>query len=96
MCCSHYIFCLTLLYYSSCPATLVLTINPAMINVQDTSLQVQAAIKNMANNTVFYFVIPIDVEALLQSAPAIDVNTFAGSWKSLDENSEVSVVIKGK
>lgn len=67
-----------------------------MANPQDTTLQVQAAIKNLANNTVFYFVIPIDFEVLLQQSPAPDVNSFAGQWKSLDENSEASVVIKGE
>ena len=49
----------------------------------------------MANNTVFYFVIPVDFEALLQSSAQVDVNTFAGQWKTLDESSETSVVIKG-
>ncbi|RYG63575.1 hypothetical protein EON64_15655 [archaeon] len=65
-----------------------------MLNSQDVSLNVQAAIKNAATNSVFYFVLPVDIEATLASAQPVDVNAFAAAWKGLDEASEVSVVIK--
>ncbi len=65
-----------------------------MINPADTSLQLQAAVKNVTANVVFYFVIPFDFDAVLTSN-SIDVNGFASAWKSLDESNEASVVIKG-
>lgn len=76
------------------PFSLGLTLNPQMVNAQDTSLSVQAAIKNLATNAVFYFVIPVDLDALFQSGASLDVNSYASTWKSLDESSEVSIVIK--
>lgn len=65
-----------------------------MINAQDNSSQIQAAIKNAASNVVFYFVIPIDFDAVTINS-SIDVNSFAASWKSLDETCEASAIIKG-
>lgn len=35
------------------------------------------------------------MEALFVAGTAIDVNSFAAQWKSMDETAEVSVVIKG-
>lgn len=67
-----------------------------MVNAQDTSLNVQAAIKNLATNAVFYFVIPVDLDALFQSGASLDVNSYASTWKSMDESTEVSIVIKGE
>ena len=49
---------------SMCSTTFALTINPAMINPQDTTAAVQAAIKNMATNEVFYFARPVAIEAV--------------------------------
>lgn len=76
--------------------SLVLTANPNLLNAGDNSMQIQAAIKNIATNAVFYFVIPVDIEALLLSNSTMDVNTFASNWKALDESHDVSVVIKGE
>jgi hypothetical protein len=66
-----------------------------MVNPQDSSLQIQAAMKNLSTNTVFYFVIPVDFESVLVPGTSMDVPGFAAAWKGLDESSEVSVVIKG-
>lgn len=66
-----------------------------MINPQDGTTNIQAAIKNLSNNTVFYFAIPIDFEALIIPGFAIDVTSFVNNWKSLEESSEVSTLIKG-
>ena len=44
--------------------TFALTVNPTMINPQDTTAVVQAAIKNMTTNEVFYFTIPVAIEAV--------------------------------
>jgi hypothetical protein len=65
-----------------------------MVNPSETTPQLQAAIKNFATNSVFYFVLPLDIDCLLV-ASTVDVNSFASSWKSFDETSEVSVVLKG-
>jgi AP-1 complex subunit beta-1 len=71
-----------------------LQINPQLINSADASGQIQAAVKNLANNTVFYFAFTVDFEALVAAVAAPDVTTFAGQWKSADESQEASVVIK--
>lgn len=73
-----------------------LTSNPNLVNAQDSSLQIQAAVKNMATNAVFYFAFTADVETLFTSSPSPDVSTFANQWKSSDESQEASIVIKGK
>ena len=49
---------------STCSTTFALMVNPAMLNPQDTTAAVQAAIKNMATNEVFYFAIPVAIEAV--------------------------------
>jgi hypothetical protein len=72
-----------------------LIFNAQFVNPQDTSSQIQAAMKNLATNSVFYFVIPVEFESLFASGSALDVNSFASSWKSLDESAETSVVLKG-
>jgi hypothetical protein len=82
------------LRFSSTIVNVPLSVNPQMINPADASLQLQAAVKNVTANVVFYFVIPFDFDAVLTSN-SIDVNGFASAWKSLDESNEASVVIKG-
>lgn len=71
-----------------------MTVNSQLVNPQDTSLQLQAAMKNMSTNAVFYFVIPLDVTILL-SQGSTDVPSFASQWKSIDDSLDVSKVIKG-
>jgi AP-1 complex subunit beta-1 len=76
--------------------SLMLSINPQLVNNQDGGQQIQAAMKNLATNSVFYFVVPVEFDIILSSdANGIDVNTFASQWKSSDESLESSVVIKG-
>merc|ERR1711907_223488 len=64
-----------------------------MVNPENPSLSLQIAVKNTANNTVFYFAAPIAMEALMASTPAMETQALAGAWKSLDESMEVSVVV---
>ena len=67
-----------------------------MYNPQDTSGAVQAAIKNLASSTVFYFVIPVNLEACLGSAPTMEVQALAAAWKGIEESQEVSALVNGK
>lgn len=84
------------MYDSSVAATLVLTPTPQMYNPNDASGSVQAAIKNLANNTVFYFVIPVNIEVCFASnAPAMEVQALATAWKG-SESTEVSTLVNGK
>lgn len=73
-------------------ASLALTATPQLLNAADTSLSLQAAIKNLATNAVFYFAIPIAMECLFQNVP-MEVSALAGAWKSIDESLEVSQVV---
>jgi hypothetical protein len=73
-----------------------LTVNPTMVNPQDVSLAVQAAIKNMATQAVFYFTIPVNLEALFARPAAMDIAAFGTAWKSMDESHEASIVVNGK
>jgi AP-1 complex subunit beta-1 len=79
---------------SVCSYSLGLTVNPAMVNPADTAMTLQAAIKNITTNSVFYFVVPIEMDAVFSSGSAMDVTAFATTWKSMDESAETSVVIK--
>lgn len=64
-----------------------------MVNAQDTTLKLQAAIKNTATNQVFYFTIPILMEYLMTATPAMDVQALVAAWKSIDDSLEVSQVV---
>jgi hypothetical protein len=77
-------------FYSVCAVTFPLTVTPKMINAQDTTLIVQAAIKNLSTNGVFYFGIPVAMEVLhlqhvfiVQISPLITFyfyNCMSPSW----------------
>lgn len=79
---------------STASTSLALSINPQMINPQDSSLNIQTAIKNMATEAVFYFTIPVSMDVLFTSVgSAMDVNAFATNWKSMDESLASSVIV---
>jgi AP-1 complex subunit beta-1 len=71
-----------------------LQINPQMANPADGTGQIQAAVKNLSTNAVFYFTFAVEFDALSVAAAAPDVTTFAAQWKAADESQEASVVIK--
>mmetsp|Transcript_2637 Transcript_2637/g.3600 ORF Transcript_2637/g.3600 Transcript_2637/m.3600 type:complete len:910 (+) Transcript_2637:40-2769(+) len=77
---------------SSVSFSLPLTLAPQMVNPQDTSLNIQSAVKNVATNAVFYFIIPVAMEVLFKATP-MDVQSFAAAWKAFDESAEVAVVV---
>ena len=75
--------------------TLVVTCTPPMLNPSEFSLNLQVAVKNIATNAVFYFGIPVSMEALFTPNATMDVNTLASTWKGLDESLEVSQIVNG-
>jgi hypothetical protein len=75
---------------------LPLTVNPSQLNPTDTSLNLQAAIKNLATNAVFYFIVPIELEAIVVPSSPIDIQSFVNTWKSYDDSLEVSGLVNGK
>lgn len=77
-------------------ASIPLTMNPSFLNPQEATLNIQAAMKNLQTNSVFYFLIPNTLETLLVPSAPLDFNSFASSWKGLDNSLEVSVILKGK
>jgi hypothetical protein len=64
-----------------------------MHNPADTSGGIQAAIKNAATGTVFYFTLPIALEACLAPGGPMEVGALAAGWKSMDESMEVSALV---
>lgn len=79
---------------SVCSASLGLTINPAMINtVEAPALAIQAAIKNLVSGSVFYFTIPIALDALFVSGTTMDISSFGNNWKSIDDSQEASTLL---
>lgn len=66
-----------------------------MVNPAETNLVVQAAVKNSANNTVFYFSIPVVLESLMVPGAPMDVQSLVTAWKSIEDALEVSVVVNG-
>jgi len=77
------------------PFVVPLTSIPQMVaQGQPPSLQLQVAIKNMGTQAVFYFAIPINMEALFASSGQIDKSNFINAWKAIDDSLEVSSVIQ--
>ena len=66
-----------------------------MVNPAEFSLNVQAAIKNTATNSVFYFSIPVALEALMIPGVVMEVQALAAAWRSIDESQEVSQIANG-
>ncbi|KAJ1413438.1 adaptin N terminal region-domain-containing protein [Ochromonadaceae sp. CCMP2298] len=73
---------------SSAIATLVLVATPQMHNPQDVSGGIQAAIKNPSTGAVFYFTLPIAMEACLAPGAGMEVGAFGNMWKSVEESVE--------
>lgn len=66
------------------------------MNPADTTLNLQAAIKNLATNSVFYFVVAISsLDVLLVSSAVPDVQTYVQLWKGFDDSLEVSSIVNG-
>ena len=79
---------------SICSVSLGLTINPAMINTTDApAMVIQAAIKNLVSGSVFYFTIPIALDALFISGASMDIGTYGNNWKSIDDSQEASTLL---
>ena len=79
---------------SSAFATIPLTFSPQMLSQSEPSLSIQAAVKNMTTNAVFYFNIPITMEAIFVTGGApMQVQDLVQSWKAMDESHEVSVIV---
>jgi hypothetical protein len=70
--------------------------NPQFVNPQESTLSIQAAIKNLATNSVFYFTIPVALECLFAPGSSMDLNSFVAAWKGVDESQEASAVVNGK
>lgn len=66
-----------------------------MVNPSDVSLVVQAAVKNVATNAVFFFSIPIAMETLMVPGIVMEVQALAAAWRSIDDSQEVSQVVNG-
>lgn len=61
----------------------------------DFNLSLQAAIKNMTTNAVFYFTIPVSLEALFVPGAGMEVTALVAAWKGIEEALETSVVVNG-
>jgi len=81
---------------STASASLALTATPQMYNPQDTSGVIQAAIKNLVSNTVFYFSIPLTMDVVFAAGAGMEVTALVAAWKGFDESTEVSVLLNGK
>lgn len=78
---------------SSCPFALNVSCTPAMLNPADVSLNLQVAVKNTATNAVFYFAIPVSMEALFTPNATMEVAALGNAWKSLDDANAASQVV---
>jgi hypothetical protein len=66
-----------------------------MYNPQDSSGVIQAAIKNLASNNVFYFSIPVSLEVVFAAGATMEVAALATAWKGIEESQEASVLVNG-
>jgi len=78
---------------SSCPFALNVSCTPAMLNPADASLNLQVAVKNTATNAVFYFAIPVSMEALMTPNATMEVAALGNAWKGLDDANAASQVV---
>ena len=78
---------------ASTSAVLALTCTPQMLNLDNPSLVLQVAVKNMATNAVLYFAAPVDMSILFKPTQAMEVQALVAAWKGIDDSLEVSVVI---
>lgn len=76
-------------------ASVMVGLNPEMINSSESSAQIQMAMKNVSANLIFYFSLSVEFELLLVDDAVTDVNAYASAWKSMSETLESSVVLKG-
>ncbi len=67
-----------------------------MHNPADVSGGIQAAIKNLASNNVFYFNIPVSLEVVFAAGAAMEVGALAAAWKGIEESLEVSTLVNGE
>ena len=74
----------------------MLVATPQMYNAQDTSGGIQAAIKNLASNNVFYFNIPISLEVVFAAGAVMEVQALVAAWKGIEDSMEVSTLVNGK
>eukprot|EP00607_Mallomonas_marina_P007561 CAMPEP_0182418690 /NCGR_PEP_ID=MMETSP1167-20130531/3057_1 /TAXON_ID=2988 /ORGANISM="Mallomonas Sp, Strain CCMP3275" /LENGTH=873 /DNA_ID=CAMNT_0024593001 /DNA_START=220 /DNA_END=2841 /DNA_ORIENTATION=+ len=70
-----------------------MTCTPQMVNPAEPSLQVQAAMKNVATGAVFYFTLPVALEAIMVPSAGMDVQALVNAWKSIEDALEVSIVV---
>lgn len=71
-----------------------LAFNAQMVNPSSPQpLQLQAAIKNIATNHVFYFMVPFQLEAVFTADGAMDVNSLVAAWRAIDESLEATQVV---
>jgi len=66
---------------------------PGMVNAAECTLNLQTAIKNGATNQVFYFVLPVSLEALFVQSPPMEISALVAAWKAIDASLEVSVLV---
>jgi len=78
---------------SSTSASVGLVATPQMYNPQDTTGNIQAAIKNTATNHVFYFSIPISMEVAFASGAGMEVQALVTAWKGIDDSMDVSSLV---
>lgn len=76
-------------------ASIPLIINPSFHNPQDATLNLQAAMKNLQTNAVFYFLIPNVLQNLFVPSHPLDIANLVNTWKGYDDSLEVSVLANG-
>ena len=77
---------------STCLVSLPMAVNQQMVNPTDTTLNLQAAIKNLASGNVFYFVIPVSLEATFVGG-GCELGAFASMWKGIDDSQQAEIVL---
>jgi len=78
---------------SSVSVSVGVSCTPPMLNAAEVNLNLQTAIKNAASGDVFYFVIPVALEAVFAPNATLDVESFANSWKGIADTLEVNQLV---
>mmetsp|Transcript_9414 Transcript_9414/g.27659 ORF Transcript_9414/g.27659 Transcript_9414/m.27659 type:complete len:889 (-) Transcript_9414:293-2959(-) len=71
---------------------LPITCAPQMVRRATPTLDIQAALKNMASNAVVYFTLKLDLSAIFAPRP-MDRDTFIATWKKIPDTAETSAMV---
>ncbi len=83
-------------YFRVQRVSIPLATNPNFLNPQEQTLNLQAAMKNLHSNAVFYFLIPNTLDTVLLPSAPMEITSLVTAWKAIEDSLEVSQIVNGE